>query len=213
VGNYIEGCRSTGIYMPTAAGRGELGFYGPANYCVVAHNTIVNAGQIGLHIGHPNPHSKSGWRVQLCNNTFIGNLIVSDKGALIRNDGALRSTWRNNIVWATGEAEPGYEHPGIKRVNPGMVKEDGLYRPSNKESAVVDPPSPNFRDVNAPIPGLTTDMDGQKRGSKPDIGADELSSAPVARRPMTPRGVGPTWMRGDPSQIRRIESAKPIPKR
>jgi len=213
VGNYIEGCRRAGIYMPTAAGLGELGYYGPVNYCVVAHNTIVNAGKVGLHIGEPNMQGKELWRVQLCNNTFIGNLIVGNRGVLVRDDGALRSTWRNNIVWATGEADVGYEHQGIKRVDPGMAKKDGLYRPSNKKSAVVDPPSPNFRDVNAPIPGLTTDMDGQKRGSKLDIGADELSDEPPVRRPLTPKDVGPTWMQGDPSKIQRIKSPRPIPKR
>ena len=39
--------------------------------------------------------------------------------------------------------------------------------------------------------GLKDDMDGQPRTGVADIGADEYSTAPVVRRPLTATDVGP----------------------
>jgi poly(beta-D-mannuronate) lyase len=39
--------------------------------------------------------------------------------------------------------------------------------------------------------GVTDDMDGQQRVGVADVGADQYSTAPVIRRPLTPADVGP----------------------
>jgi len=41
--------------------------------------------------------------------------------------------------------------------------------------------------------------------------ADEISGAPILRRPLNPVDVGPSWMNGDPSLLRRIPDPAPIP--
>jgi len=51
----------------------------------------------------------------------------------------------------------------------------------------------------------------QPRQGKLDVGCDQASDAPILRRPLEPKDVGPSWMKGDPACLRRIESPKPIP--
>jgi len=190
VNNYIEGCSRAGIYMPTGARH-----YGPVNYCVVAHNTIVNCGR-GLHIGQRNVQSTT-WDLQIAWNDFLKNLAVSDHGVAIQDEGSHVSTWRGNIVWTTGDANPGLEQEGITRADPGLVRDGGLFRLGDSASPAVNVASVNFRDVEAAVPGADTDVDGQPRDDLPDVGCDEWSTEPVRRRPMHPEDVGPEWMSGD----------------
>ena len=191
VNNYIEGCSGAGIYMPTGARH-----YGPVNYCVVAHNTIVNCGR-GLHIDQRNVQITT-WDLQIAWNDFLKNLVVSDHGVAIQDDGSHVSTWRGNIVWTTGDAKVGLEQEGITREDPGLVRDGGVFRLGCSASPAVNVASVNFRDVEAAVPGADTDVDGQPRHDLPDVGCDEWSTEPVRRRPMQPDDVGPEWMSGDP---------------
>lgn len=191
VNNYIEGCKGAGIYMPTGARH-----YGPINYCVVAHNTIVNCGR-GLHIGQRNVQITT-WDLQIAWNDFLKNLIVSDHGVAIQDDGSHVSTWRGNIVWTTGDATPGLEQEGITRADPGLVREGDVLRLGSSASPAVNVASVNFRDVEAAVPGADTDIDGQPRLDLADVGCDEWSAEPVGRRPMGPEDVGPKWISGEP---------------
>jgi hypothetical protein len=54
-------------------------------------------------------------------------------------------------------------------------------------------------------------IDGQPRAGKLDVGCDQAGDAPILRRPLEPKDVGPSWMKGDPACLRRIENPKPIP--
>lgn len=211
VGNYIQDCAGSGIYMPTAAGDDRYTYYGPVTNCVVAHNTIVNCGGVGIYLNEPNKHPASRWRAPLVNNEVINNLVVSDRGTLVQDDGSLTTTWRGNIVWPTGDAVAGLEREGITVADPGLVQVDGIWRLPAEGSPAIDPPSPNYRDVNIPILGVATDMDGQARDRYADVGADEVSDAPVTRGPLTPADVGPVWMAGDPANIRRIPNPQTVP--
>jgi poly(beta-D-mannuronate) lyase len=211
VGNYIQDCSSHGIYMPTCAGEEEHTLYGPVTNCVVAHNTIINCGRVGLYLNQPNTHPAARWTAPLVNNEVIGNLIVSDCGTLVQDDGSLTTTWRGNIAWPTGEATAGLEREGITAADPGLVLTDGIWRLPAENSPAIEPPSPNYRDVNIPIPWLETDMDGQPRDRYPDVGADEVSDAPVTRGPLSPADVGPVWMAGDPANVRRIPNPQTVP--
>jgi hypothetical protein len=40
---------------------------------------------------------------------------------------------------------------------------------------------------------LRTDIDGQARSDKPDVGCDEVSMAPVTNRPLMATDVGTSW--------------------
>lgn len=211
VGNYLQDCASDGIYIPTAGGNAEYTLYGPVTNCVVAHNTIINCGRVGLYLNQPNTHPATRWTAPLVNNEVIGNLIVSNRGTLIRDDGSLTTTWRGNIVWPTGEAVAGLEREGITVADPGLVQVNEIWRLPPEGSPAIDPPSSNYRDVNIPIPWVETDMDGQPRDRYADVGADEVSDAPITRGPLTPADVGPVWMAGDPANIRRIPNPQPVP--
>jgi poly(beta-D-mannuronate) lyase len=211
VNNYIEGCKHVGILMRAADGDEQYTYYGPVNNCVVAHNTIINCGEAGISLGQLNKHSKAKWHLPPCGNDFINNLIVSERGTLIQDDGSHTTLWRGNIAWTAGGAAVGVQHEGIAQVDPGLKPADGLHRLGSAESPAVNPPSPDFRDVAAPIPGLEVDMEGRPRDDSPDVGANEWSDAPPMRGCLKPAEVGPTWMKGDPSVVQRIAEPKPIP--
>jgi len=206
VNNHIQDCSRDGIYLPNGARH-----YGPVNFCVIAHNTIVNCGTNGIYIGRPNPHPSTTWELIPTFNDFIGNVVVGNRGTLIRDDGSHTTTWRNNIVWATDKAVPGLEVEGIARRDPGLQVKNGLWRPANA-SPLGNPPSPNFRDVNGSIPGLNQDAYGQKRDQKPDLGCEEIGGTKPTRGPLTPEQVGPRWMEGDEANVSRIPNPQPVPK-
>ncbi|MHC4406359.1 MAG: polysaccharide lyase 6 family protein [Planctomycetota bacterium] len=202
VNNYIEGSTGPGIYMPTGARH-----YGPVNYCVVAHNTIVNCAR-GLHVGQRNVQATE-WDLKIAWNDFLKNLVVSDHGVAIQDDGSHVSTWRGNMVWTTGDARPGLEHEGVALADPGLVRQGGILRLGSADSPAVNGPSVDFRDVRAAVPGAETDVDSQPRDDLPDVGCDEWSEESARRGPMSPEEVGPDWMRGDPSSLPRLPRREP----
>ena len=206
VNNHIQDCSRDGIYLPNGARH-----YGPVNFCVVAHNTVINCGGHGIYIGRANPHSSTTWELIPTFNDFIGNVVVGNRGTLIRDDGSHTTTWRNNIVWATGEAVPGLEAEGIASRDPKLQVENGVWHPTNA-SPLKDPPSPNFRDVNQAIPGLDQDAYGQQRDPKPDLGSEEIGGTKPTRGPLTAEQVGPRWMKGDEANVTRIPNPQPVPK-
>lgn len=203
VNNYIEGCRGRGIYMPAGSRH-----YAPVNYCVVAHNTIVNCGQ-GMHVGRLNA-VETDWELQIASNDFLKNLIVinGEIGMGIQDNGSHVSTWRGNIVWTSGGAKPGLRSQGITWTDPSLVKKNSVFRLGGPNSPAVNVASVNFRDVDARVPGAETDFDGQPRDDLPDVGCDEWSDESASRSPIRPEEVGPDWMRGNPLSVRRLPSRK-----
>ncbi len=203
VNNYMEGCRGRGIYMPAGSRH-----YSPVNFCVVAHNTMVNCGQ-GMHVGRRDAQNKD-WELQVAFNDFLKNLVVidGDVGIGIQDNGSHVSTWRGNIVWTSGGAVPGLRSKGVAWVDPLLVKENGIFRLSGPDTPAVNVATVNFRDVDAKIPGLGVDFEGQARDDLPDVGCDEWSEAPARRGPMRPEDVGPVWMRGKPSSVIRLPPRK-----
>lgn len=114
----------------------------------------------------------------------IANNIVYTTAAPIvtLTDIPTHHTWQGNIIYG---ATLGITQPaGITIVNPQLaLAPDGVWRPSSS-SPVVNAAEGNYLFV-------TTDMDGQARGAAPDVGADEVSTAPVVYRPLTAADVGP----------------------
>jgi hypothetical protein len=125
---------------------------------------------------------------------MANNLIVSSAGPLVRyTDVPVNITWEGNIAFgATLGISSG---PGIAVTNPslGPAAPDGLRRPL--------PGSPIIDAAAGSYPWVTGDIDGQKRDSLRDVGADEASTDPVLFAPLTADDVGPqsgtTGIRGD----------------
>ena len=64
---------------------------------------------------------------------------------------------------------------------------NGLWRPATN--------SPVRGAAKDQFDSVKTDMDGQLRPPRKDIGADQLSEAPVTSRPLSAADVGPSWMK------------------
>ena len=114
----------------------------------------------------------------------IANNIVQGTSAplITLTDVPINMTWQGNIF---SGASLGISQPqGITIVNPLMtVSADGLWRPSAA--------SPAVNAATGSFPYVSVDMDGQARTGQFDIGADEVSAAPVVLRPLTRKDVGP----------------------
>ena len=162
-----------------------------------AHNTILNCGGNGIDIGFE--YEKRWPKLQMVllpeNNRFVNNLVSNCKGDAMtiavqdKNQPLDKFTFKpnifqGNIIWGSGASGfPTTE--GISTLNPKLVfSKDGLYRP-DKKSPIV-----NFG-ANSEV---TTDMDGQLRDEKKDVGADELSDGGVIYHPLSSKEVGPKWM-------------------
>jgi len=210
VNNYIQDCEH-GIYVPCGYGDSKSTSYQQVYNSIFAHNTIVNC-KVGIILGGPNGLWKETECLIPSGNHFIKNLIISKRGLLVEDKGSRTTLWRGNITWATGTAKPGLQNDGITHVAPGLVEKDGLMRLARAKSAATNLESANLYDFNTPVPGANVDMDGQPRDEKTDAGADEFSKAPITRRPLKPADVGPVWMKGDPTRIKRIPSPQPVPK-
>jgi hypothetical protein len=110
---------------------------------------------------------------------------VSESGPLVRlsQDPLADARWEGNVIWgadAVGDVPVG----GYRRIDPQLTLRNGLYRPSSS-SPLVDAA------VDVAVEA-DVDMDGQPRdAAKKDVGADEVSDAPVVRRPLTRADVGP----------------------
>ncbi len=86
--------------------------------------------------------------------------------------------WENNLMFAQDEASSGYSAEGIAFEDPQMQRVDGLARPDSRGVA-ANSASDAFRD-------LQTDVEGQRRDGRRDIGADEVSGATSPAPPQGP---------------------------
>jgi hypothetical protein len=131
---------------------------------LVAHNTLVN-NYGGIVIGRgDNP--AANYLPQ--NITVANNIITARAGSLVTVLGG-DVEFTNNVLLPLGAAAAGDISQGdFVNVDPQLrAGSDGLLRPSTG-SPVIDSllPSEAF--------GITTDMDGQARTGRIDIGADEV---------------------------------------
>ena len=176
----------------------------------VQSKTHVSPGkaETGLAVGVRNNHFAIAEHRNPAGNTVLNNLVVGNKGGQVLDRGE-RTTWAGNLIWATGDSARGTAVEGVRVLDPLLKRADRCLRLPSGNSPAVDAGSA----LPSPFPGapLSVDGDGQSRDNKPDIGCDELTRAPITRRPLRPADVGPVWMKGDPSVIQRIDSPRPIP--
>jgi len=187
INNYFEGTmgRAGGVISLWAGiPNSELNKYFQVTNALIAFNTIVNNNGpcIMLEAGF----GEKG-RTLLPDGVVIANNILYNtvtKDPLIKgrkNDGL---QWTGNIGFGSA---PGYDvAEGLTIADPDMVRgKDGLLHPSPK-SVVRRSAAGNY-------PAVKTDIDGQARGDKKDVGCDQKSKTPVTNIPLTSSDVGVSW--------------------
>jgi poly(beta-D-mannuronate) lyase len=168
--NYLADVRSgAAIFLEGGDGDGT-DVPGKQHYRVyrtqVVNNTVVG-GRIQVGGAHP---------LEPIDCTIANNLV---QGEGITEKAGQGTRYVGNIVTGGGMPRAPSE---IRVVDPALVLVDGLWRPG-AASPAVDASAPGFDFV-------TDDIDGQKRDHA-DVGADELSSAPITNHPLTEADVGP----------------------
>jgi len=177
--NYLERC---GLAILVGSGTNEDHFIGQTGFggydrvgnLRLSHNTLVNNVQ----------HLVFQTRTLGANSPRIANNIIQgDTGTLVQPGDPLTSpTWEGNILWGAA-ANGSMPASGFRRVNPMLVMSGGLFRLS-AGSPAVDTGVGSYAEV-------VLDMDGQSRSGVKDVGADELLSTSIVRRPLTTADVGP----------------------
>lgn len=152
---------------------------------IIAFNTFVNnAG--GIEIGYDGEGFQGNWWHKPPQNIlFANNLIVGSSDTLIKIfQQPLAASWVGNIAWATQRAVVSRSPvAGVRVADPQLVTQGELQRPQRR-SPVVGAAAGSFSWV-------ADDLDGQARGPRYDVGADQLSDGPILRRPLGAKDVGP----------------------
>ncbi|HEY2510425.1 MAG TPA: polysaccharide lyase 6 family protein [Polyangiaceae bacterium] len=179
--NYVEAVDDNGVILEGGESE-ETPQPGAFHYRIyraqVVYNTIVNAAKAGIQIGGAHPLSPVD-----C--TVANNVVQSTKGAMIRESlSPVNTTYLANIVNPTGSATLGLTATAaqMKKEDPLLVKVGEVLKLSAK--------SPAIGAASGSFPFVTDDIDGDSR-TTPDVGADEYSTAPTARHPLTTADVGP----------------------
>jgi parallel beta-helix repeat protein len=191
--NYVSGVRttpplSTGWGAALTIGSGSVQDHLPshsseqrkgqdaAERVRVSFNTFVNNTR---HIGGEN----RAFVPRDC--VIANNLLLGDSGtfAVLSSDPPVGFLWEGNLLWGAA-ATGNIPSSGFRRVDPQLISSSGVRRLSSGSPA-VDTAAGSY-------PEVTVDMDGHARSGAKDVGADELSSEPVLRRPLTASDVGPS---------------------
>ena len=181
VNNYIDGVEKGGFWITSGISNSELKGYFQARNCLIAFNTLVDARgpAVELDAGF----GSSGRTLRPENITLANNIFALSSGGLLKGkEGGSGYKWMGNVAWPAGE-----EHAGIRFVDARMQPAtNGLWRPA------LDSPVRHVAEGN--FPGVKTDVDGQSRAARPDVGCDEWVDAPAVRRVLTAADTGPGWM-------------------
>ncbi|HTQ32055.1 MAG TPA: polysaccharide lyase 6 family protein, partial [Opitutaceae bacterium] len=179
--NYLEG-NDVGINIGNGDANvesgGALGSHDRPDYTVFVYNTLVN------NTTQYEMNGRSGG-LGATFTTFADNIILGGTTAVsISSSGPYTSpVWSNNIIWNAGSIG-NIPASGYTSVNPLLAADaSGIFR--------LQSGSPAINAGTGSYPEVTVDMDGQSRDSMPDIGADEISSAPITAKFLTPTDVGP----------------------
>jgi poly(beta-D-mannuronate) lyase len=144
----------------------------------IINNTVVAAGNRPVIMGHGSTDNLPPTNVVFANNIIQGSASqLYDE----RIAPAGSSVYSANIVWSSGTGVPS---TGFTVTDPKLTTVNNLSKLSST--------SPAIGLANTSYAAfLDDDMDGQARDSDPDTGADEFSSAPTTRVPLTTADVGP----------------------
>jgi hypothetical protein len=182
-GNYFEGLRGSGYLAALQVDGGDVdGSGSPSAHwrvhrATVVHNTFVdNTSNIELGANYVYPPVDVH---------IADNLVTGSSGRLFaEHKETVGLTFAGNIAHPTGGATLGVDAAPreIRVVDPLLRRSGGLWRLR---------PGPAVNTAVGTYPFLVDDMDGQPRDARPDVGADEVSTAPVLRQPLERSDVGP----------------------
>jgi poly(beta-D-mannuronate) lyase len=209
INNYIEGVSEDGLRLIAgeyyeksltshfAPKKKDLPKYLQVKNGYFAHNTILNCGGSGIDIGYNYENKWPDLQMVLLpeNNRLNNNLVWNCKGNAINIAVQDKSkpldiftfqlnSFKGNAIWGSNVNISPMPN-GINKINPKLIlAKDGLFRP-DKNSPLL-----NAADNS----NVSTDMDGQFRGAKKTIGADEISNGKIINHPLKSNEVGPKWM-------------------
>lgn len=115
--------------------------------------------------------------------TIANNIIQGGTKAASIVGPARDFVWEGNIIFNT-EGAGDMPEGSYTITDPKLVRDAAGEYHIQRGSPAIDAGKGSY-------PGVTTDMDAQPRAAKPDIGADELSNAPVNAKILHPADVGP----------------------
>jgi Chondroitinase B/MBG domain len=188
--NYFINCGNGGGAIQIGPGDTNVLDYGNAThvepkYNVIAFNTLINNSYQIYQNGSDIYGAQS--------NTIANNIIVGSANAFDLSQASsgffTNGVWTNNIIWNTTVANT---HAGIMPL--------GTYTITNPLVTLADaygilhlqPSSPAIGSAAAGFTNVLVDMDGQPRPlTGADIGADQVSSAPITAHFLTTNDVGP----------------------
>lgn len=170
------------IVMMNGIPNSPLNGYFQVDSCKVLFNTIVNCTNSFL-IGSKKTEDPTQTLVPK-NCIIANNIVLSNTSAFTIASPPEQFSYEGNIISAPnlGITKP----DGILLENPKLkISTDGLFR--------LESSSPAIGAAKGIYPYVQIDMDGQNRGANKDVGADQLSDAPVLLTPRQKNEVGPTW--------------------
>ena len=180
INNYIDGVDKGGFWITAGVPDSPLNGYFCARRATIAFNTVVDSKGPCLELDAGFGGSNRSLRPE--NITIANNIFSPGEGGTL-----LKGTEGEGFKWLGNLSTAPVEHAGIKVLDPKLEKaKDGLLRPSGQ--------SPAHAAAEGEFPDVKTDMDGQPRPARPDVGCDQISDAPVTHRPLTAADVGPSWM-------------------
>ena len=190
INNYIDGVSQGGIWITSGIENSPLKGYFRARNVLIAFNTIVDSRGPCLDLSAGFGTSQRTLlpeKITIANNLFS----VPNDGVLLKRQERQSYKWFGNLT-DFGVAPDAANSMGIRLVDAKLRRaNDGLWRPL--------PDSPVRSAAEGHFPQVTTDFDGQPRKNRWDVGCDQISTAHITNRPLTPHDVGPTWWQGPSS--------------
>jgi len=177
--NFFEDCHR-GIHIGNGDGvvpPDKLTSHDRPDGMQICYNTIINCTGSLMMLGRNRGLGAT-------NITFADNIIVG-KGRLVNINGPItHSVWEGNILSGETNGLTADMAGGFTVVDPELKADaNGEYH--------LQPGSPGIGAGVGSFPYVTVDIDGQPRGEKMDVGADQVSTAPVINRILTVADVGP----------------------
>jgi hypothetical protein len=182
--NYFDGLTGTGYDAALQLDGGDVDTSGALNAhwrvyrATVVNNTFVN-NVSNIEIG-------ANYKLAPVDSTIADNVVTGSQGKLLNELKApVNLTYAGNIAWPTGSATIGVTKPtsAVRAVDPLLARDGSVHR--------IGAGSPAIDAGTGGHTFVTDDMDGQARAGGTDIGADERSSSPGTRGPLSATDVGP----------------------
>jgi len=187
VNNYIIGIRGSGfrsaISIVNGVPNSALNQYFQVKQAIVAFNSLID-NSYNFDIGTV----AAGATLPPLDCIIANNLVRGYSQPHIKySTTPVNITYEGNLFWGTSLGISPQPAGITTDIDPKLQSVNGLWRPTAE--------SPLIGGAQGSYPSVIDDMDGQARTDPKDIGADQYSTAPITRRPLTRNDVGPLWMR------------------